>query len=86
LIRRRLVAGDSDRQIRDYVVARYGIFVLLDPPFSKVTWLLWLTPPALLLGAGGVLAWRSRRRLAAEPPPLSAEESERAALLLGEPR
>jgi cytochrome c-type biogenesis protein CcmH len=85
LIRRRLVAGDSDQQILDGLVARYGIFVLLDPPFRPETWLLWLTPPLLLAGAGGVLAWRARRRPAAEPPPLSAEEQARAARILGEP-
>ena len=84
LIRRRLAAGDSDRQVLDYVAARYGIFVLLKPPFAPVTWLLWLTPPVLLLGAGGVLVFRARRRPAAEPPPLSAEERARAALILGE--
>jgi cytochrome c-type biogenesis protein CcmH len=84
LIRRRLAAGDSDRQVLDYVAARYGIFVLLKPPFAPVTWLLWLTPPLLLLGAGGVLVFRARRRPAAEPTPLSAEERARAALILGE--
>jgi cytochrome c-type biogenesis protein CcmH len=83
LIRRRLAGGDTDRQVLDYVVARYGIFVLLDPPFEPVTYLLWLTPPFLLLAAGGVLLWRARRR-AAEPPPLSAEESARATVLFGD--
>jgi cytochrome c-type biogenesis protein CcmH len=85
LIRRRLAAGDSDRQILDHLVARYGIYVLLDPPFQPATWLLWLMPPLLLAGAGGVLAWRARRRPAPEPPPLSAAEQARAAHLLGEP-
>jgi cytochrome c-type biogenesis protein CcmH len=85
LIRSRLAAGDSDRQILDHLVARYGIFVLLDPPFQPATFLLWLTPPLLLAGAGGVLAWRARRRPAPEPPPLSADEQARAARLLGEP-
>ena len=84
LIRRRLSAGDSDRRVLDYVVARYGIFVLLEPPFAPVTWLLWLTPPLLLLGAGGALLVRARRRPAPEPPPLSADEQRRAALLLGD--
>ena len=83
LIRRRLSAGDSDRRVLDYVVARYGIFVLLEPPFAPVTWLLWLTPPLLLVGAGGVLVLRAWRRPAPEPPPLSAEERARAALMLG---
>jgi cytochrome c-type biogenesis protein CcmH len=84
LIRRRLVTGDSDRQVIDYLVSRYGIFVLLDPPFQPVTWLLWLTPPVLLIVATGVLAWRARRRRDTEPPPLSPEERARAALLLGD--
>jgi cytochrome c-type biogenesis protein CcmH len=84
LIRRRLAAGDTDRQVLDYVVARYGIFVLLNPPFELATYFLWLTPPLLLLAAGGGLAWRLRRRPAAEPPPLSAEERARAAVLLGQ--
>ena len=84
LIRRRLAAGDSDRRVLDYVVARYGIFVLLNPPFAPVTWLLWLTPPLLVLGAGGALVVRARRRPMPEPPPLSAEERARAALILGE--
>jgi cytochrome c-type biogenesis protein CcmH len=85
LIRRRLVTGDTDRQVLDYMVARYGIFVLLDPPFRPLTWLLWLTPPTLLCGGAAALAWRVRRRPAPEPPPLSATEHARAKELLGEP-
>ena len=85
LVRKLLVAGDSDQQVRDYIVARYGIFVLLDPPFEPVTWLLWLGPPALLLGAGSVLLLRARRR---QPDPtspeLSGDERARAAALLSE--
>ena len=53
LLRQRLVAGDSDQQVLDYLVARYGVFVLLDPPFEPVTYLLWLAPPLLLLAPGG---------------------------------
>ncbi len=55
------MAGDTDRQVLDYVVARYGVFVLLDPPFAPATYLLWLTPPALVLGAGIFLVVRARR-------------------------
>ena len=64
LVRRRLVAGDTDQQVLNYIVARYGVFVLLNPPLEPVTWLLWLGPPALVLGAGAILLLRvSRRRL-----------------------
>jgi cytochrome c-type biogenesis protein CcmH len=87
LLRQRLVAGDSDRQILDYVTARYGMFVLLDPPFAPVTWLLWLAPPVLVLGGGGALLLRARRRRADQAvPELTREESARAALLLGDRR
>jgi cytochrome c-type biogenesis protein CcmH len=86
LIRRHLVAGDSDRQVIDFLVHRYGVFILLDPPFEPVTYLLWLGPPLLVLGAGGVLLLRARRRAAVAPPPdLTAEENARAAGLLGDP-
>src|ERR1700751_3805722 len=47
LLRQRLLAGDTDQQVLDYIVARYGVFVLLDPPFAPVTWLLLLTPAFL---------------------------------------
>jgi cytochrome c-type biogenesis protein CcmH len=82
LVRKRLMAGDSDRRVLNYIVARYGVFVLLDPPFEPVTWLLWLGPPALVLGAGGVLWWRGRRQRVDPPPALTDEEAARAAALL----
>ena len=87
LLRQRLAAGDSDPQILDFVTARYGMFVLLDPPFAPVTWLLWLAPPVLVLGGGGALLLRARRRRADQAvPELTREESARAALLLGDRR
>jgi len=87
LLRQRLVAGDTDQQVLDYIAARYGVFVLLDPPFAPLTWVLWLTPPVLVLGGGGLLLLRARRRRLAPPvPELSREESARAALLLGDQR
>ncbi len=85
LLRRRLVAGDTDQQVLEYIVARYGVFVLLDPPFAPTTWLLWLAPPLLVLGAGGLLLHRARRRRP-DPtvPGLTQEEGARAALLLAD--
>lgn len=74
LVRERLLAGDSDRQVRDFLVARYGDFVLLRPPVEPRTWLLWFGPPALLAIAG-LAVWRqSRRRTGVSPPPLDAGE------------
>lgn len=87
LLRQRLVAGDTDQQILDYIAARYGVFALLDPPFAPLTWVLWLTPPVLVLGGGGFLLFRARRRgLEPAVPDLTQDESVRAAQLLGEPR
>ena len=85
LVRKRLVAGDSDRQVLNYIVARYGVFVLLDPPFEPVTWVLWLGPPILVLGAAAVLLLRARRRRP-DPTPsaLTPDETARAASLLGD--
>ncbi|CAH2397261.1 cytochrome c-type biogenesis protein [Mesorhizobium escarrei] len=74
LVRQRLVAGDTDRQVIDYIVSRYGEFVLLKPRFSLRNALLWGTPVLLLL-AGGifiVLTTRSRRSTATNT--LTAEE------------
>ncbi|MBS0243660.1 MAG: cytochrome c-type biogenesis protein CcmH [Proteobacteria bacterium] len=75
LVRERLKAGDSDQSVRDYVVQRYGEFVLLKPPFNLSTLLLWLTPAALLAVASG-LAWRQLRsaRPATAEMPLSDDE------------
>lgn len=82
LVRDRLEKGDSNQAVQDYIVARYGEFVLLRPVFALHTLLLWLTPAlAVLLGVFGL--WRlSRRRPAAPERRLTpAEEAEVAALL-----
>ena len=79
LVRERLTAGDSDDQVQDFLVARYGPFVLLKPPFEWYTAMLWLTPAAALLaGAIAMLVTVRRRRLGgAGPAPLSPEEERR---------
>jgi cytochrome c-type biogenesis protein CcmH len=88
LLRERLKAGDSDRQVIDFLVDRYGEFVLLKPRFSAHTALLWLGPAAvLLLGAFGLfLALRRQRRDSASPgaeaPKLTPAEEARLAEIL----
>jgi cytochrome c-type biogenesis protein CcmH len=74
LVRERLVAGETDAAVRDFVVQRYGEFVLLKPVFRLHTALLWLAP-VLVLAAGAFGAFRAlRRRRAERPTPLTAEE------------
>jgi len=78
LVRERLTAGDSDKQVIDFLVARYGDFVLLKPPFTAQTLLLWLTPVLVLLIAGtGLLLWMRRRSADLSVAPLSAAEQAR---------
>src|SRR6476620_8751308 len=62
LVRERIASGDSDNQVMDFLVARYGEFVLLKPRFTPHTVLLWLVPPLALLGGGFALWHYSRRR------------------------
>lgn len=85
LVRERLKAGDSDPQIIDYMVARYGEFVLLKPRLSWQTVVLWLTPAIVLLagGLGLLIVLRRRRALAATaaPPPLTPDEERKLAEL-----
>jgi cytochrome c-type biogenesis protein CcmH len=88
LVRERLVAGDSDEAVLDFVVARYGEYVLLRPPFGPETWALWIGPFAVFAVAGaGVAVWlRARRRGRDEPAPLTAEEMARIERLMQEER
>ena len=83
LVREHLKAGESDSAIREFLVARYGNFILLKPPFAWDTWLLWLTPFALL-ALGALAMWTSSRAKSEEaaPAPLSKEESEELKTLL----
>ncbi len=80
-IREQLKAGKSEREVTDFMVARYGDFVLYKPPFKASTAALWLGPFALLLAGAVLLVRRVRRRREPEPA-LSAAERERAAKLL----
>ncbi len=87
-VREQIAAGKTDKEIIDYMVNRYGDFVLYRPPVKGTTLLLWAGPALLLLTGIGVIfvVLRSRRQLPDESP-LSAEERARAeALLAGEPR
>ena len=85
LVRERLTAGDTDTQVRAYVVARYGDFVLLRPPFNLNTLLLWLTPLLVLVGIAGLILPRLRAAPASpESAPLTADEEKRLKRLLDE--
>ncbi|MEM7461688.1 MAG: cytochrome c-type biogenesis protein [Pseudomonadota bacterium] len=87
LVRERLVAGDSDSQVIDYVVGRYGEFVLLKPRFSMRNLLLWATPViALFLGAFAFFTMARRRKAVttAESAMLTPEENERITKILDE--
>jgi cytochrome c-type biogenesis protein CcmH len=78
LVRERLSAGDSNNQVLDFLVARYGEFVLLKPRFMGHTALLWLAPFALLLlGVFGMLVARRRHALPNAPAPLTKDEERR---------
>ena len=89
LVRERIAAGDSNAQVIDFIVARYGEFVLLKPRLNAHTWILWLLPPLVLAGGGIALWMQARRRrnsVAGEEDPallkLSAEEEARLERLI----
>jgi cytochrome c-type biogenesis protein CcmH len=82
ILRERIAAGDTDRQAMDYLVRRYGDFVLLRPPFQADTWALWLGPlGVLLLGGAGVGLYMRGRALKPESPLSPADEAEAARLM-----
>ena len=91
LVRERIAAGDSDAQVIDFLVARYGEFVLLKPRLNSHTWLLWLLPPLALAG-GGVALWVNGRRRTRSGTSqddalfnLTADEEARLERLIAEP-
>jgi len=87
LVRERLTMGDSDNQVIDFIVSRYGEFVLLKPRFELQTLLLWALPPVALLAGLAALLMKARRRQTAnlQAPLLTAAEQQRIATLV-EPR
>lgn len=84
LVREQLVAGESDAAIKAYVVARYGDFILLKPPFKIKTLALWLGPLAILLlaGTGAAVYLRRQAHVTQAAAPLSADERRRLDELL----
>lgn len=82
-VRELFQSGKDEGEVVDYLVDRYGDFVLYLPPFKGATLLLWLGPALLLVSGAGWLAWRLRRRVKEAPAPhLSKDERARAAALL----
>jgi cytochrome c-type biogenesis protein CcmH len=84
-VREQMAQGKSDQEIMDYLVARYGDFVLYKPPVKSYTVLLWFGPFALLLIGAGVLVFQLRkRRQTVQETVLTPEAQQRAASLLNE--
>ena len=84
LVRQRLEAGDTNQQVVDYLVSRYGEFILLKPPFEVQTLLLWGTPLLVIVAGGIAIAFAARRRPARDPArPLSETEQRKLDELLG---
>lgn len=75
IVRERLVAGDTDAEVKQYLVARYGDYVLLEPPMKPDTWILWFGPPVVLV-LGGIAVWRIARRNRARMADLPADSEE----------
>ena len=67
LVRQQIADGKSDQQIKDYLVARYGAFILMQPPLQPDTYLLWIAPFVVLLGGGAIAFWVIRRARPTEP-------------------
>jgi cytochrome c-type biogenesis protein CcmH len=81
IIRERLVAGDTDQEVFDYLVLRYGDFVLFNPPWRPSTYALWLGPFVILFGGFAAVAVTLYRKRGAMQVPLTAEEEARLATL-----
>ena len=84
LVRERLSAGDSDPQVMDFIVSRYGEFVLLKPRFEWHTAALWLLPPVILLAGAAAVFLSTRRRVVAPDPALTDAERVKLSAILRE--
>ena len=85
LVRERIAAGDSDRQVLNFLVARYGEFVLLKPPLEEHTLILWFLTPVVLIGGGAGLWLYNRKRWASRSDDIAAltpEEEKRLEKLI----
>jgi cytochrome c-type biogenesis protein CcmH len=82
LIRERISKGESNDEVRDFLVSRYGDFILLKPPLKPETWLLWLSAP-LTLGLGALAIFYATRRVPKTTLALSADEERRLAEIAG---
>jgi cytochrome c-type biogenesis protein CcmH len=83
LVRERLKAGDSDRKVLDFLVSRYGEFVLLKPRFAWHNAILWGAPFLVLLAGAAAIVLAARRQRRGPPPPLAEEEERRLRDLAG---
>lgn len=81
-VREQFAAGKSESEVREFMVSRYGDFVLYSPPLKGTTLLLWFGPALLLVAGAAWLGYRLRIRQREEAPPLSDEERARARALL----
>ena len=75
IVRTQIAQGRTDDQVRDFLVQRYGQFILLQPPMSPGNAALWLTPLALVL-VGGAYVWRRSKALRPDEPALTAAEEQ----------
>ncbi len=84
IVRERLLEGETDEAVIQYVVARYGDYVLLRPPIRPATWLLWFGPTILfVIGLGAVAAFYRGRSSESQPKPLTDDEEQRLNRALG---
>ncbi len=85
ILRERLAAGDTDAEVIEFLVARYGDFVLLMPPVQKNTMILWIAPALFMIfGVSGAIMYMRRTRTVEREPDLSEEDTRRLADLMGE--